>query len=332
MTKLISKKDRIFIAGANGLVGNSIYRKLIELGYGTSENINRILIPNRTDLDLLDLNKVRYWFKVNNPKVVIIAAAKVGGIFANHNKPADFILENLIIQNNIIKTAFESDVNRLLFLGSSCIYPKLCPQPIKEEYLLTDSLEETNQWYAIAKISGIKLCEALRIQYNFDAISLMPTNLYGPGDNYHPTDSHVLPALISKFYKAKKNKDNEVICWGDGSPLREFMHVDDLADACIFVLENWDPSDSKSPKDKDGKPLTFLNVGTGKDISIKELTTIISKYIGYEGDIIWDKNKPNGTPKKQLNIDKINSLGWKAKIDLKDGIKRTINEYINNIK
>ena len=327
---LLVKEHTICVAGANGMVGKALCKLLDKNGYNVK---NKNLFPlTRKNFDLSESSKVENWFYRFRPDVVIIAAAKVGGIQANRTKPVDFLLENLKIQNNLIENSYKFGVKRLLFLGSSCIYPKFSKQPIKENYLLTDHLESTNQWYAIAKIAGLKLSEAYKKQYGFDTISLMPTNLYGPGDNYHPTDSHVLPALISKFYKAKKNKDNEVICWGDGSPLREFMHVDDLADACIFVLENWDPSDSKSPKDKDGKPLTFLNVGTGKDISIKELTTIISKYIGYEGDIIWDKNKPNGTPKKQLNIDKINSLGWKAKIDLKDGIKRTINEYINNIK
>ena len=332
MESLISKKDKIFIAGAAGMVGSAIYRKLKEFGYENNSMGGNILQPKRKELDLLDSEKVKKWFQINKPDIVIIAAAKVGGIFANNNQPADFILENLTIQNNLIKNSYEYGVKRLLFLGSSCIYPKLCKQPIREDYLLTSELESTNQWYAIAKIAGIKLCEALREQYNFDAISLMPTNLYGPGDNYHPMNSHVLPALISRFYEAKINGLDSVVCWGTGNALREFMFVDDLADACIFLLEHWNPSDFQSPKYDDGRKLSFLNVGTGKDISIKELAKLIANKIGFNGEIFWDKTKPDGTPKKQLSVERINSLGWKAKVSLEEGLDRTIKNFIEIYK
>ena len=332
MESLISKKDKIFIAGAAGMVGSAIYRKLKEFGYENNSIGGNILQPKRKELDLLDSEKVKKWFQINKPDIVIIAAAKVGGIFANNNQPADFILENLTIQNNLIKNSYEYGVKRLLFLGSSCIYPKLCKQPIREDYLLTSELESTNQWYAIAKIAGIKLCEALREQYNFDAISLMPTNLYGPGDNYHPMNSHVLPALISRFYEAKINGLDSVVCWGTGNALREFMFVDDLADACIFLLEHWNPSDFQSPKYDDGRKLSFLNVGTGKDISIKELAKLIANKIGFNGEIFWDKTKPDGTPKKQLSVERINSLGWKAKVSLEEGLDRTIKNFIEIYK
>lgn len=329
MKSLILKNDKIFVAGSSGMVGSAICRKLIENGYGKNSNNLNLLMPKRKELDLLDYENVKNWFQLNKPNVVIIAAAKVGGILANNNQPADFILENLIIQNNLIRNAFESNVKRLLFLGSSCIYPRLCEQPIKEDYLLTKELEVTNQWYAIAKIAGIKLCEALRKQYEFDAISLMPTNLYGPGDNYHPENSHVLPALISRFFEAKKNDQKNVVCWGSGNALREFMYVDDLADACIFSLENWDPSDKSSPTYDNGGPLTFLNVGTGIDITIKDLANLIAKKIGFKGEIIWDQTKPDGTPKKQLCVDRINNLGWKAKINLEQGLDKTIKNFID---
>ena len=244
---------------------------------------------------------------------------------ANSSKPSEFLLDNLKIQNNLIETAWRSNIKRLLFLGSSCIYPKFASQPIKEEELLTGALEKTNQWYAIAKISGIMLCNALREQFGFDAISLMPTNLYGPGDNYHPQDSHVMASLIRKFYKAKKESLPEVFCWGSGSPYREFMHVDDLGKAAVFALENWDPTAPDSPLNEDGDPLFMLNVGTGKEISIKELAYKIASIFEYSGEIKWDKNKPDGTPRKLLNIDKIKSLGWRPSISLDEGIINTIN-------
>ena len=260
--------------------------------------------------------------KLINPTVVIIAAAKVGGILANSLYPTQFLLDNLKIQNNLIENSWQTGVKRLLFLGSSCIYPKFAHQPINEESLLTGQLEETNQWYGIAKIAGIKLCDALRKQYNFDAISLMPTNLYGPGDNYHPQNSHVMASFIRKFYEASINSSPTVKCWGTGSPLREFLHVDDLGDAVVFALENWDPSSKNAPKDENNNKLTTLNVGTGKDISIKELALKISNLLNYKGKIIWDKSKPDGTPKKLLNIQKIQSLGWDPKISLSEGIKK----------
>ena len=278
------------------MAGSAICRSLIKNGYG-SANGGKILKPTRKDLDLLDTNKVREWFKINKPTVVIIAAAKVGGILANSKYPTQFLLDNLKIQNNLIENAWQTGVKRLLFLGSSCIYPKFAEQPINEDSLLTGQLEDTNQWYAISKISGIKLCDALRKQYNFDAISLMPTNLYGPGDNYHNENSHVMASLIKKFYEASKNSIPSVTCWGTGKPLREFLYVDDLGEAVVFALENWDPNSKNAPKDKNNNPLTILNVGTGKDISIKELANKISSTVKYKGSIIWDKSKPDGTQK-----------------------------------
>ena len=308
------------------MAGSAICRSLIKNGYGIT-NGGKILKPSRKDLDLLDTNKVREWFKINKPTVVIIAAAKVGGILANSKYPAQFLLDNLKIQNNLIENSWQTGVKRLLFLGSSCIYPKYANQPIKEEALLTGQLEETNHWYAIAKISGIKLCEALRKQYNFDAISLMPTNLYGQGDNYHPQNSHVMASFIRKFYEASENSSPSVTCWGTGEPLREFLHVDDLADAVLFALENWDPSSINAPKDQNNIPLNILNVGTGKEISIKELALKISRLFNYKGLIVWDKKKPDGTPRKLLNIKKIKDLGWKPKITLDEGIKAAIESF-----
>ena len=322
----ISKDNKIVIFGATGMAGSAISRSLKKNGY------KNIVEPSRQQVNLLNFSEVKNWFEFANPEVVIIAAAKVGGIHANNNYAADFILENLKIQNNIIEIAWKNNVKKLLFLGSSCIYPKFSKQPIIEEELLKSDLEPTNQWYAIAKISGIKLCEALKRQYDFNAISLMPTNLYGPGDNYHPQNSHVLPSLIRRFHEAKLRKKKEVICWGDGSPLREFLHVDDLGDACVFALEKWDLNQKESPKNKNGDILHFLNVGTGKDISIKDLSELIMRLIGYEGQIKWDLNKPNGTPKKQLNVERINSLGWYSKISLESGLEDTIKDYIDQFK
>ena len=318
MYKKIKLDDKIFIAGAKGMAGQAIKRKLIKSGY------KNLLSPFRKELDLFNIEDVKKWFFKNKPDVVIIAAAKVGGIIANSSQPTQFLLDNLKIQNNLIETAWKSEVKRLLFLGSSCIYPKFASQPIKEEELLKGSLEKTNQWYAVAKIAGIKLCEALREQYDFDAISLMPTNLYGPGDNYHPNDSHVMASLIRKFYTAKKESLPLVNCWGTGSAYREFLHANDLGEAVVFALEEWDPKSDNAPLDEEGKPLTTLNVGTGIDISIKELVNLISSEVKYKGQINWDKSKPDGTPKKLLNVDRINSLGWQAKISLKEGIKNTI--------
>ena len=308
------------------MVGSSIHRELIKKGYGNKANDGVIFTPTRKNLDLLDSSEVSEWFKENKPSIVIIAAAKVGGILANKNKPYDFILQNLKIQTNIIENSFKSGVKRLLFLGSSCIYPKFSKQPIKEECLLTDSLEKTNEFYAIAKIAGIKLCESLRKQHNFDSISLMPTNLYGPGDNYHLKNSHVLPALIRKFSEAKELNKPEVICWGSGKPLREFLYVDDLAEACIFILEKCF-TDFKSKGNEDKDIASWLNVGSKYEISIKDLAQKIALKCGYEGNIIWDNSKPDGTPRKKLDISKLSSLGWDAKTNLDVGISKTIEAY-----
>ena len=327
MKKLISLDDHIFIAGASGMVGSSIYRTFKEAGYGKKDLGGEIYTPSRNELDLLDYSSVLDWFQKFKPSVVIIAAGKVGGISANANCPADFILENLKIQTNIIEIAWKLKVKRLLFLGSSCIYPKYAKQPLKEEYLLNNSLEPTNEWYAIAKISGIKLCQALRIQYGFDAISLMPTNLYGPGDNYKTSQSHVLPALIRKFDEAVKNNLSTVECWGNGTPKREFMHVDDLGKACLYVLENWDPCAKNSSLDENNYPLAFLNVGSGEEVTIKELGELIAHELDFKGSIVWDESKPNGSPRKLLNIEKIKSIGWTPTISLKEGIKKTLITY-----
>ena len=314
MAKLIDQEDRFFVAGARGMAGSAICRALHCSGY---ENL---LTASRDELDLLELQAVQHWFADNKPTVVVLAAAKVGGIYANDTYPADFLLENLKIQTNVIEGAWKAGVRRLLFLGSSCIYPKFAEQPIKEEALLTGALEPTNEWYAIAKITGIKLCESLRKQYGFDAISLMPTNLYGPGDNYHPENSHVLPALIRRFHEAKEEGLESVTCWGTGSPMREFLHVDDLGNACVFALENWSALDQEAPRDDQGNPLAFLNVGTGVDLTIKELAEQIAAVVGFEGTIEWDSSKPDGTPKKQLEVSRMKGLGWNAQIPLAEGL------------
>ena len=328
MKSKISKDDRIFIAGSRGMVGSAVHREFLISRYGKEENGGCLLTPSRSQLDLRKDEEVEKWFVVNKPTIVVVAAAKVGGIYANSYNPVDFILDNLRIQNNVIESAWKCGVKRLLFLGSSCIYPKFSDQPIKEEELLKGELESTNEWYAIAKIAGLKLCESLRIQYGFDAISLMPTNLYGPGDNYHPSFSHVMAALIKKFTDAKFLGYKSVSCWGSGKPLREFMHVDDLSKAVLFALENFDPESNDSPVDDKGKKLTYLNVGTGLDISIKDLAELIADTIDYDGDIIWDNSKPDGTPKKLLNIERISKMGWKAEINLKKGVEKTVKEYL----
>ncbi len=324
--KFIHFSNKIFIAGSSGMVGSAVVRSLKQLGYGSAIKGGQLLTPKRNDLDLTDYYAVKEFFKKSNPDVVILAAAKVGGIYANSIKPADFLLENLKIQTNIIELAWLNGVKRLLFLGSSCIYPRNYLKPIKEEYLLEGDLEKTNEAYAIAKISGIKLCDSLRKQYNFDAISLMPTNLYGPNDNYDLKSSHVMAALIRKFMYAEIKKKKEVNCWGTGKPLREFLHVYDLADAIVFCLENWDPAAKNAPKDKLGNSLTMLNVGTGNDISIKDLAIKISSILNFNGEITWDKSKPDGTKRKLLDVSKINSLGWESKISLHEGIKKTIED------
>ena len=314
MPALITPTDRIFVAGHRGMAGSAICRALTRAGYP------QILTASRQELDLLDAGAVQRWFAEHQPTVVVLAAAKVGGIAANNSYPADFLLENLKIQTHVIETAWRSGVRRLLFLGSSCIYPKFAEQPIREEALLTGPLEPTNEWYAIAKITRIKLCEALRTQHGFDAISLMPTNLYGPGDNYHPEKSHVLPALIRHFHEAAEANASTVTCWGTGTPLREFLHVDDLGAACVFALEHWQPGVDE---------LQFLNAGTGVDLSIRELAEAVAKATGFEGDIAWDNSKPDGTPKKQLDVSRLAALGWQASIKLSEGLAKTAADYKN---
>ena len=318
MTALITPEDRIFVAGHRGMAGSAICRALQRAGY------SNLLTASRAELDLENSPAVQRWFAEHQPTVVVLAAAKVGGIQANNSYPADFLLDNLKIQTNVIETAWRSGVRRLLFLGSSCIYPKFAEQPIREEALLTGPLEPTNEWYAIAKITGIKLCEALRRQHGFDAISLMPTNLYGPGDNYHPTNSHVLPALIRRFHEATERGDSSVTCWGTGTPLREFLHADDLGEACVFALEQWDPDAEAGPRDDAGQPLSHLNVGTGIDLTIRELAEAVAQATGFRGEILWDASKPDGTPKKQLDVSRLASLGWQARIPLAEGLTGTV--------
>jgi len=313
---LIQPQDRIFVAGSRGMAGSAIVRALSAAGYG------QILTPPRSELDLLDGAAVSSWFGAEQPSVVVLAAAMVGGIHANATYPADFLLDNLKIQTNVIESAWRSGARRLLFLGSSCIYPKFAEQPIREEALLTGALEPTNEWYAIAKIAGLKLCEALRRQYGFDAISLMPTNLYGPGDNYHPTNSHVLPALIRRFHEASERPEQglgtQVSCWGTGTPLREFLHVDDLGEACLFALERWSPGPEAIP---------YLNVGTGLDLSIGELAKAVAEATGFRGEIVWDTNQSDGTPKKQLDVSRLSALGWQARIPLAKGLQNTVDLF-----
>jgi GDP-L-fucose synthase len=317
----ITPDDRIYVAGHRGMAGGAISRALQRKGY------SHLLTATRSELDLLDAPAVENWFAEHQPSVVVLAAAKVGGIQANNTYPADFLLENLKIQTHVIETAWRSGVRRLLFLGSSCIYPKFAAQPIREEALLSGELESTNEWYAIAKITGIKLCQALRRQHGFDAISLMPTNLYGPGDNYHPTNSHVLPALIRRFHEATQARASSVTCWGTGAPYREFLHVDDLGEACVFALEHWDPAAADAPCDADGQPLPFLNVGTGVDLTIRELAEAVAGATGFEGEILWDTSKPDGTPRKQLDVSRLAGLGWQARIPLAEGLVSTVADF-----
>ena len=328
MEKLISRKDKVFIAGHKGMAGSAIMRSFFRSGYFQSSSGGSLLTASRDELDLLDEFKVNQWFKKNTPDVVIIAAAKVGGIFANSQYPFEFISENLRIQQNIIENAWKNGAKRLLFLGSSCIYPKFSKQPIDENQLLTGVLETTNESYAIAKIAGIKLCEALRKQYGFDTISIMPTNLYGPGDNYHYQNSHVFASFVRRFVEAKEKDLKKVECWGTGSPYREFLHVDDLGDACLFLLENWDPNIKIDINNSEEKSSSIVNVGSGVDLTIKTLAEKIAKEVGYEGEIYWDSEKADGTPRKRLDISKLKSLGWQPSISLEEGIKRTVKEYI----
>ena len=305
----MNKSDRIYVAGHRGMVGSAIVRKLEREGY------QNIIVKTSVELDLRDQSKVDEFFTKENPAYVFLAAAKVGGIHANNSYRGEFIYDNMMIQNNVIHHAYKSGVKKLLFLGSSCIYPKLAPQPLNESSLLSDFLEPTNEPYAIAKIAGIKMCEAYRHQYGCDFISAMPTNLYGPNDNYDLNNSHVLPALLRKFHEAKVNEDNQVVVWGTGSPKREFLHVADLADACFFLMENYSGSD-------------FVNVGSGKDLSIKELALMIKEIVGFEGSVVFDTSKPDGTPRKLMDVGRINGLGWKYKIELEDGIRSVYNELI----
>ena len=298
------KESRIFVAGHRGLVGSAICRSLRRSGF------TNLVARTREELDLRDQAAVSAFFTTERPEHVFLAAARVGGIYANSTYPADFIYDNLAVQNSVLKAALDCGVQKLLFLGSSCIYPRHAPQPIKEEYLLTGPLEPTNEWYAIAKIAGIKLAQALRRQYGFNAISAMPTNLYGPGDNFDPETSHVVPALIRKFHNAVVNGVEEVTVWGTGSPMREFLHVDDLAEAAVFLMSNYD----------DGE---IINVGTGVDITIRELAEIIGKVSSFRGRIRFDSSKPDGTPRKVLDVSKITALGWRPKKSFEEGIRET---------
>lgn len=303
---MMQKTSKIFIAGHNGMVGSAILRNLQDKGF------SNFVLKSSKELDLRDAKAVADFFEEEKPEFVFLAAAKVGGIVANNTYRADFLYENLMIQNNVIHEAYKNKVEKLLFLGSSCIYPKLAPQPLKEEYLLTGLLEPTNEPYAIAKIAGIKMCDAYRSQYGCNFISVMPTNLYGPNDNYDLQNSHVLPAMIRKFHEAKLN-GTSVELWGTGSPKREFLHADDMAEACVFLMENYNEPG-------------LVNIGTGEDLSIKELAEMIQKITKFEGEIIWDHTKPDGTPRKLMDVSKLHALGWKHKIALEEGITKVYHE------
>lgn len=293
------------------MVGSAIVRELQRQGY------TNIITRTHSELDLCRQEQVEQFFATERPEYVFLAAAKVGGIIANHTALADFMYDNIMLEMNVINAAWRNGCKKLEFLGSSCIYPRMAPQPMKESCLLTSELEPTNEAYALAKISGLKYCEYLNRQYGTDFISLMPTNLYGPNDNYHPTHSHVLPALIRRFHEAKENGTNEVVCWGDGTPMREFLYVDDLADLCVFLMNNYSGNET-------------VNAGTGKEVSIKELTEIVASVVGYRGEIKWDISKPNGTPRKLLDVSKSAALGWKYKTELEDGIKLAYEDFLNN--
>jgi len=305
----LEKESKIYVAGHRGMVGSAIVRKLTSLGY------TNLLTRTSSDLDLRNQQKVAEFFEVEKPEYVFLAAAKVGGIVANNTYRADFLYENLAIQNNIIHGSYLNKVKKLMFLGSSCIYPKLAPQPLKESYLLSGYLEQTNEPYAIAKIAGIKMCEAYRAQYGCNFISVMPTNLYGTNDNYDLVNSHVLPAMIRKFHEAKEIGASEMTLWGTGSPMREFLHADDLAEACLFLMENYNEAE-------------LVNIGTGEDVTIKKLADLVKQIIGFQGEIIWDSSKPDGTPRKLMDVSKLHGLGWHHKIALEEGIKLAYQDFL----
>ena len=307
----MNKDAKIYVAGHRGMVGSAILRALHNSGY---ENI---VTRSHRELDLCRQADVERFFAEEKPEYVFLAAAKVGGIVANSNALADFMYDNMILEMNVIHAAWQHGVRKLLFLGSSCIYPRLAPQPMREDCLLTSALEPTNEAYALAKISGLKYCEYLNRQYSTDYISVMPTNLYGPNDNYHPEHSHVVPALIRRFHEAKEQGRAEVVCWGDGSPLREFLYVDDLADLCLFLMNNYSGNET-------------VNAGTGKELSIRALTELVADVVGYKGRILWDTSKPNGTPRKLLDVSKATALGWTYTTELKDGLRLAYDDFLNN--
>jgi GDP-L-fucose synthase len=308
----IARDARIYVAGHRGLVGSAIWRELQRLGF------TALIGRTHAELDLLDAAAVQGFYAQAKPEYVVDAAAKVGGILANDQHPAEFLFQNLQIQNNLIHGAYQAGVRKLLFLGSSCIYPRLAPQPMKEEYLLTGPLEPTNQWYAVAKITGIKLCEAYRRQYGCDFISAMPTNIYGPNDNYDLQASHVLPALIRKFHEAKAAHAPTVTCWGTGSPLRDFLYADDLARACVFLLENY-------------REEQFINVGAGKEVSVRELTETVRRIVGFAGEIVWDTTKPDGMPRKLMDSSRLLALGWRPQVDLETGIRLSYEDFLKRL-
>ena len=305
----MKKESKIYVAGHRGMVGSALVRKLTSLGY------SNLLTRTSSELDLRNQQKVADFFEFEQPEYVFLAAAKVGGIVANNTYRADFLYENLAIQNNIIHGSYVNKVKKLMFLGSSCIYPKLAPQPLTESYLLSGYLEPTNEPYAIAKIAGIKMCEAYRAQYGCNFISVMPTNLYGTNDNYDLVNSHVLPAMIRKFHEAKEIGASEMTLWGSGSPMREFLHADDLAEACFFLMENYNESE-------------LVNIGTGEDVTIKNLAAVVKQIVGFQGEIIWDTSKPDGTPRKLMDVSKLHGLGWHHKIALEDGIKLAYQDFL----
>ena len=307
----MEKNAKIYVAGHRGMVGSAIVRALKNQGY------TNIITRTSKELDLRRQIDVEEFFASEKPDYVFLAAAKVGGILANNEAPADFMYDNMILEMNVIHEAYKNKVKKLMFLGSSCIYPRMAPQPMKEDCLLTSALEKTNEAYALAKISGLKYCEYLNRQYSTDFISVMPTNLYGPNDNYHPEHSHVLPALIRRFHEAKENNLNEVVIWGTGTPLREFLYVDDLADACVYLMNTYSGNET-------------VNLGTGKELSIKELAELVKKVVGFKGNITFDTTKPDGTPRKLLDVSKLEKLGWKYKTELEDGIKLAYEDFLNN--